>query len=149
MAKGCVLTSSNQLDLDKLVIVKDTTIHIISKFFKKCQDYTNLIEKMIHIMEGFKKIQVSQQKNLFVNIVVDFEEINFSNIDLEFVKELIKFFDEKYEYIINKIYCKNVTIIFKLFYKLIKPFLGSETTSKLKFIKKGSTKVLDQVPESD
>ena len=125
MAKGCVLTSSNQLDLDKLVIVKDTTIHIISKFFKKCQDYTNLIEKN------------------------DFEEIIFSNIDLEFVKELIKFFDEKYEYIINKIYCKNVTIIFKLFYKLIKPFLGSETTSKLKFIKKGSTKVLDQVPESD
>ena len=108
-----------------------------------------MIERMIQIMDIYKQIQDTQNKHLFANIVLDFEDINISNIDFEFMKHLIKFFEERYENILQFIYCKNVTLIFKMCYKLLKPFISSDVKSKLKFIKKGSTEILDTMPEND
>jgi hypothetical protein len=150
MGKGsAVLESSSQLDLDNMIIVQDLNINVATKYFKKCNDYTKMIERMIQIMEVYKKIQQTQNKTMFVNIILDFEDINYSSIDIEFLKHLIKFFDEKYEYIINIIYCKNVTLLFKMCYKIVRPFLSSDIKQKLKFIKKGSTKILDTIPDNE
>ena len=144
-----VLENSNQLNISQLILVKDTNIHIISKHFKKCADYTYLIEKLIRIMDVFANIQSTKKMNLFVNIVIDFEDIVYSNVDFDFIKSLIHFFEEKYEDIINIIYCTNVNILFKVGYKIVKPFLSKDITCKLKFIKKGSSKILDKINDDD
>ena len=149
MGKTCILENSNELDIDKMIKVKEMNIHVITKHFKKCKDYTELIKRMIEIMEAYKKIQVSQKINFFANIVLDFEDIHFSNVDFEFMKHLISYFEEKYENILNFIYCKNVTFIFKMCYKILKPFMNAEIKSKLKFIKKGSSEILDSLPENE
>ena len=149
MGKSVVLENASQLDLDKLITVKEFNIFVATKYFKKCRDYTKMIERMIQIMDVYKQIQDTQNKHLFANIVLDFEDINISNIDFEFMKHLIKFFEERYENILQFIYCKNVTLIFKMCYKLLKPFISSDVKSKLKFIKKGSTEILDTMPEND
>jgi len=144
-----VLENASQLDLDKLIIVKEYNIFVATKYFKKCKDYTKMIERMIQIMDVYKQIQDTQNKNMFVNIVLDFEEINISNIDFEFVKHLIQYFEEKYENVLHFIYCKNVTLLFKMCYKILKPFMSSEIKSKLKFIKKGSSEILDSLPDNE
>jgi len=149
MGKSCVLETAQQLELDKMIIVKDLNIHVMTKYFKKCKDYTDLIKRMIEIMDVYKNIQTTQGCNLFANLVLDFEEINISNIDFEFMKHLIKYFEEKYENILNFIYCKNVTFIFKMCYKILKPFISSDIKLKLKFIKKGSTEILDSLPDNE
>lgn len=144
-----VLENAGQLDLDKLIIVKEYNIFVATKYFKKCKDYTKMIERMIQIMDVYKQIQDTQNKNMFANIVLDFEEINISNIDFEFVKHLIQYFEEKYENVLHFIYCKNVTFLFKMCYKILKPFMSSEIKSKLKFIKKGSSEILDSLPDNE
>lgn len=144
-----VLENASQLDLDKLIIVKEYNIFVATKYFKKCKDYTKMIERMIQIMDVYKQIQDTQNKNMFANIVLDFEEINISNIDFEFVKHLIQYFEEKYENVLHFIYCKNVTLLFKMCYKILKPFMSSEIKSKLKFIKKGSSEILDSLPDNE
>lgn len=149
MGKSCVLETAQQLELDKMIIVKDLNIHVMTKYFKKCKDYTDLIKRMIEIMDIYKTIQDTKGCNLFANLVLDFEEINISNIDFEFMKHLIKYFEEKYENILNFIYCKNVTFLFKMCYKILKPFISSDIKSKLKFIKKGSTEILDSLPDNE
>ena len=149
MGKSIVLESANELDLDRMIIVKDFNIFVATKYFKKCKDYTRMIERMIQIMDVYKQIQDSQNKDLFANIVLDFEDINLSNIDFDFLKHLITFFEERYENILNLIYCKNVTLIFKMCYKILRPFISKDLKAKLKFIKKGSTEILDSMPDNE
>jgi len=144
-----VLETAQLLDLENMIIVKEFNIHVITKYFRKCKDYTPLIQRLIEIMEVYKKTQDLQGKNFFANLVLDFEEINISNMDFVFMKHLINYFEEKYENILNFVYCKNVTLLFKICYKIMKPFLSSDLKSKLKFIKKGSTEVLDTISEND
>ena len=149
MGKSIVLESANELDLDRMITVREYNIFVATKYFKKCKDYTKMIERMIQIMDVYKQIQDTQNKELFANIVLDFEDINISNIDFDFLKHLITFFEERYENILNLIYCKNVTLIFKMCYKILRPFISKDLKEKLKFIKKGSTEILDSMPDNE
>ena len=149
MGKSIVLESANELDLDRMITVREYNIFVATKYFKKCKDYTKMIERMIQIMDVYKQIQDTQNKELFANIVLDFEDINISNIDFDFLKHLIVFFEERYENIINIIYCKNVNLIFRMCYKILRPFISKDLKEKLKFIRKGSTEILDSMPDNE
>ena len=108
-----------------------------------------MIERMIQIMDLYKQVQDTQNKDMFANIIFDLEDINISNIDFDFLKHLIVFFEERYENIINIIYCKNVNLIFRMCYKILRPFISKDLKEKLKFIRKGSTEILDSMPDNE
>ena len=149
MRKSNILESANELELDKMIVVREFNIFVAAKYFKKCKDYTKMIERMIQIMDLYKQVQDTQNKDMFANIIFDLEDINISNIDFDFLKHLIVFFEERYENIINIIYCKNVNLIFRMCYKILRPFISKDLKEKLKFIRKGSTEILDSMPDNE
>lgn len=133
------LQNSNNLDLDNLVTSSNSnmSLTINIKYFKKCNDYTELIKK---IMEHTNKFQYySTKKNIkeFLNVIIDFTGVKVSCIDYEFLKMLFPFLDEHYPDLIKKINCVNVPQMFKIGYKVIRPFINKDTRKKILILSKG------------
>ena len=55
--------------------------------------------------------------NNFVKLIIDFDAINMSALDFEFIKTLINYLDTNYDEILTNIYCINVSFLFKMVYK--------------------------------
>ena len=97
-------------------------ININVRYFVKCRDYTELITHLMNIMNAFNEKKRLENKGKFVKLIIDFESINISSIDFEFVKTMINYLDTNYEEVITNIYCINVSLLFKMVYKILKPF---------------------------
>ena len=103
----------------------------------------------MNIMNGFVQRKTSENLDTFVNLVIDFDAINISSIDFEFVKTLINYLDTNYDEILNNIYCINVSFLFKMVYKILKPVLTKKVKDKIIFIKKGQTTEYRNLTEAD
>lgn len=143
------LENSNKLDIPKMIQFNDTSISIFVKHFVKCKDYTDLITHLINIMNGFAEKKKILNLNKYVKLIIDFESINISSIDFEFIKTMINYLDTNYDEVLTNIYCINVSLLFKMVYKILKPVLTKKVKEKIKFIKKGKNQELVELTEAD
>lgn len=133
------LENSKMLELDKLVTSSNSDMLLIIniKYFKKCNDYTELIKKIIVHTNKFKNYGDTNNIKEFVNIHIYFTDVKVSCIDYEFLKILFPFLDEHYPDLINKIQLLNVPKMFKIGYKVISPFINKDTRKKIIILNKG------------
>ncbi len=144
-----LLENSNKLDIPKMIQFNDTSISIFVKHFVKCKDYTDLITHLINIMNGFAEKKKTLNLDKYVKLIIDFESINISSIDFEFIKTMINYLDTNYDEVLTNIYCINVSLLFKMVYKILKPVLTKKVKEKIKFIKKGKNQELVELTEAD
>lgn len=143
------LENSDKLDIPKMIQFNDTSISIFVKHFVKCKDYTDLITHLINIMNGFAEKKKILNLDKYVKLIIDFESINISSIDFEFIKTMINYLDTNYDEVLTNIYCINVSLLFKMVYKILKPVLTKKVKEKIKFIKKGKNQELVELTEAD
>ena len=144
-----VLDSSDQLNISEMIQYGEEHININVRYFVKCRDYTELITHLMNIMNAFNEKKRLENRGKFVKLIIDFESINISSIDFEFVKTMINYLDTNYEEVITNIYCINVSLLFKMVYKILKPVLTKKVKEKIKFIKKGKNQELIELTEAD
>lgn len=147
--KRLTKSSSQELNIPQMIQSNENSISIKIRFFVKCNDYTPLISYIMNIMNGFVQRKTSENLDNFVNLIIDFDSINISSIDFEFVKTLINYLDTNYDEVLNNIYCINVSFLFKMVYKILKPVLTKKVKDKIIFIKKGQTTEYRNLTEAD
>ena len=103
--KSVTKSSSQELNIPKMIQYTDNSITINIRFFVKCNDYTHLISYIMNIMNGFVQKKTSENLDNFVNLIIDFDAINISAIDFDFVKTLINYLDTNYDEVLLNIYC--------------------------------------------
>ena len=103
-------------------------------YFKKQKDYT---EMTIYILDIVSKALLKSQKsnrNEF-DVIIYGRGLKLGQIDISFVKYLIKILYEYFPYKLGTCYIVNSSNIMKNFVKIIKSFLHKETREKIKLIK--------------
>ena len=144
-----VVSSSKELNIPEMIQFDENSLTIKIKYFVKCNDYTDLISYLMAIMNKFVEKKKAMNLNNFVKLIIDFDAINMSALDFEFIKTLINFLDTNYDEILTNIYCINVSFLFKMVYKILKPVLTKKVKDKIIFIKKGQTQELRNLSEED
>lgn len=147
--KSVTKSSSQELNIPQMIQYNDNSITIYIKYFVKCNDYTHLISYIMNIMNGFVQKKTSENLENFVNLIIDFDAINISAIDFDFVKTLINYLDTNYDEVLSNIYCINVSFLFKMVYKILKPVLTKKVKDKIIFIKKDQTTEYRNLTEAD
>ena len=140
---------SQKLSPTDIVKVSDNNIYIYFRYFEKKTEYTDLLTHIITIMNNFKKIQDTNNRENFVKVLADFEGIKLTKLDFDFIKELLNYLETNYNNILSEFYCLNVTVVFKMAYKILKPMLNKNVKSKIKFLKKGDNSKLIEIHEND
>ena len=138
-----------QISPSDIVKVSDNNIYIFFKYFEKKKDYTELLTHIISIMNKFKTVQDQTGKDNFVKVLADFEAIKLARLDFEFIKELLNYLETNYDNILSEFYCINVTVVFKMAYKILKPLLNKNVKKKIKFLKKGDNSKLVEIHENE
>ena len=131
-----VVSSSKELNIPEMIQFDENSLTIKIKYFVKCNDYTDLISYLMTIMNQFVEKKKAMNLNNYVKLIIDFDSINMSALDFEFIKTLINFLDTNYDEILTNIYCINVSFLFKMVYKVLKPVLTKKVKEKIIFIKK-------------
>lgn len=147
--KSVTKSNSQEINIPQMIKYSDNSITINIRFFVKCNDYTHLISYIMNIMNGFVQKKTSKNLDNFVNLIIDFDAINISSIDFDFVKTLINYLDTNYDEVLSNIYCINVSFLFKMVYKILKPVLTKKVKDKIIFIKKGQTEEYRNLTEAD
>ena len=147
--KSVTKSNSQEINIPQMIKYSDNSITINIRFFVNCNDYTHLISYIMNIMNGFVQKKTSKNLDNFVNLIIDFDAINISSIDFDFVKTLINYLDTNYDEVLSNIYCINVSFLFKMVYKILKPVLTKKVKDKIIFIKKGQTEEYRNLTEAD
>jgi hypothetical protein len=127
------------MDADKekfIFIDKQLRLHVVIKYFKKSKNYEDIIKYIFDVIE--KTIELRKQ---YLNIItletyVDLKDYKLKELDLEFIKMMIHYCQEKYPDNLDIIYVKNANIMIKSLYAIIRPFVDKETRKKIFFLKK-------------
>lgn len=147
--KSSTIKNSNQLNIPEMIQYNQDSLTINIKYFVKCNDYTELITYLMNIMNKFAEKKKKLNLNNYVKLIIDFDAINISSLDFDFIKTLINYLDTNYDEILTNIYCINVSFVFKMVYKILKPVLNKKVKDKIIFIKKGQTEELRNLTEAD
>ena len=147
--KSSTVKNSNQLNIPEMIQYNQDSLTINIKYFVKCNDYTDLITYLMNIMNKFAEKKKKLNLNNYVKLIIDFDAINISSLDFDFIKTLINYLDTNYDEILTNIYCINVSFVFKMVYKILKPVLNKKVKEKIIFIKKGQTEELINLTEAD
>ena len=140
---------SNNYSVNDIIKFNDNNIFIYFRYFEKKDDYTDLLTYLMTGMNKYKNIQESQNRNHFVKVIADFDGIKLAKLDFDFLKELLNYLDVNYDKLLSEFYCVNVTVVFKMGYKIIKPLLNKSVKSKIKFLKKGENSKLIEINENE
>lgn len=127
---------SNFLDYSNLYYnLENGDIFLKTKYFFKQTDYTEFIKHIIQVTNNSVKIKKSIFNENTFNIFIDMKETKLKNFDQDFLKQLIKFLEDSYPDTVNKMYFRNVPIMFKSAWILMRPFIGKDTRKKIIFEK--------------
>ena len=134
---------SEELYFSNLINLFKDKIVLNLMHFRKSNDYTRLIEYIIKNVDKYKQYGKEHNVTLFLDLYIDFAKIKMANIDMEFIKMLLRFLQDRYTDIIKQIICVNVSIMVRFIYKILKSCLDKETQDKISIIpnsKNGSQK---------
>ena len=140
---------STEMNITQMIQYSENQLNINVRYFVKSADYTDLLTYLINIMNAFAIKKKKENLGNFVKVVIDFDAINISSIDFDFIKTLINYLDTNYDELLTNVYCINVSFLFKMVYKMLKPVLTKKVKEKIIFIKKGQTQELRNLTEAD
>lgn len=127
---------SESLDYSQLYFnLENGDIYLKTKYFYKQSDYTEFIKHIIQVTNNSVKIKKKLYNQDTFNIFIDMKETKLKNFDQDFLKQLIKFLEDSYPDTVDKMYFRNVPIMFKSAWILMRQFIGKETRSKIIFEK--------------
>jgi len=138
-----------EMNITQMIQYSENQLNINVRYFVKSANYTDLLTYLINIMNAFAIKKKTQNLGNFVKVVIDFDAINISSIDFDFIKTLINYLDTNYDELLTNVYCINVSFLFKMVYKMLKPVLTKKIKEKIIFIKKGQTQELRNLTEAD
>ena len=118
-----------------MFVDKELNIMVDTKHFKKLKDYTQFIIYMVNLIDTTLNLRMKHYNNNTINVNIDLLQYKIKELDLDFIKMIIIFFQDKYPDNLNKIYVKNATILIKGLYKILKPLICKETRDKIVFEK--------------
>ena len=113
-----------------MYVDKELNIIVDTKYFKKLKNYTEFIIYMVNLIDTTLTFN-----NNTINVIINLLQYKIKEIDLDFIKMIIVYFQDKYPDNLNKIYVKNATILIKGLYKILKPLICKETRDKIVFEK--------------
>lgn len=136
----CKNNSDEDDYFNTLLKFDDKNIVLNLCYFKKSNDYTSLIEFIIKKVDKYKHYGELHKLEFFVDLYIDFSNIKMANIDMDFIKMLLRFLQDNYTDIINQIICIHVSIMFKFIYKFLKTVLDKETRDKIVIVSSKNAK---------
>lgn len=135
---------SNMLDYNNLYFnLENGDVCLTTKYFYKQSDYTEFIKHIIQVTNNSVKIKKAVFNQDTFNIYIDMKETKLKNFDQDFLKQLIKFLEDTYPDTVDRMYFRNVPIMFKSAWVLIRPFIGRDTRKKIIFEKAVKQKALN------
>ena len=135
--------TNEELYFNNLINLFQDKIVLNLMHFRKSKDYTSLIEYIIKNVDNYKQYGNEHNVTLFLDLYIDFSKIKMANIDIEFIKMLLRFLQDRYTDIIKQIICINVSMMVRFVYKILKSCLDKDTRDKITIIpnsKNGSQK---------
>ena len=82
------------------------------------------------------QIKTKRLNSSTLDIYIDLKGYTLKQLDYEFIKNIIKIFQETYPNNLRIIYIKNYNFMVKTVYSIIKIFIDKETRKKIFFVKK-------------
>ena len=132
-----------EYDKEKFIFIdKQLRIHVVIKYFKKRKNYENIIKYIFDVIEKTIELRKLHMNIITLETFVDLKDYKLKEIDLDFIKLMIHYCQEKYPDNLDIIYVKNATIMIKSLYAIIRPFVDKDTRKKIFFIKKKKSKRL-------
>ena len=118
-----------------MYVDKELNIIVDTKYFKKLKNYTEFIIYMVNLIDTTLTFNNKHFNNNTINVIINLLQYKIKELDLDFIKMIIVYFQDKYPDNLNKIYVKNATILIKGLYKILKPLICKETRDKIVFEK--------------
>ena len=124
-------------DKEKFMFIdKQLRLHVTIKYFKKSKNYEDIIKYIFAIIEKTIELRKQHMNIITLETYVDLKEYKLKELDLDFIKMMIHYCQEKYPDNLDIIYVKNATIMIKSIYAIIRPFVDKDTRKKIFFLKK-------------
>ena len=143
-------------DKEKFMFIDNKLrLNVVIKYFKKSKNYEEIIKYIFAIIEKTIELRNKHMNIITLETYVDLKDYKLRELDLDFVKMMIHYCQEKYPDNLDIIYVKNATIMIKSLYAIIRPFVDKDTRKKIFFLKKkkktkeikGSSDPVDDNPE--
>ena len=128
-------------DKEKFMFI-DTKLrlHVVIKYFKKSKNYEAIIKYIFDVIEKTIELRTTHLNIITLETYVDLKDYKLKELDLDFIKMMIHYCQEKYPDNLDIIYVKNANIMIKSLYAIIRPFVDKDTRKKIFFLKKKKKK---------
>ena len=124
-------------DKEKFMFIdKQLRLHVAIKYFKKSKNYEDIIKYIFDIIEKTIELRNQHLNKITLETYVDLKDYKIKELDLEFIKMMIHYCQEKYPDNLDIIYVQNANIMIKSLYAIIRPFVDKDTRKKIFFLKK-------------
>ena len=128
-------------DKEKFMFIdKQLRLHVTIKYFKKSENYEDIIKYIFDIIEKTIELRNQHLNKIKLETYVDLKDYKIKELDLEFIKMMIHYCQEKYPDNLDIIYVQNANIMIKSLYAIIRPFVDKDTRKKIFFLKKKKNK---------
>ena len=124
-------------DKEKFMFIdKQLRLHVVIKYFKKSKNYEDIITYIFNVIEKTIELRRQHLNIITLETYVDLKDYKLKELDLDFIKMMIHYCQEKYPDNLDIIYVKNANIMIKSLYAIIRPFVDKDTRKKIFFLKK-------------
>ena len=128
-------------DKEKFMFIdKQLRLHVAIKYFKKSKNYEYIIKYIFDIIEKTIELRSQHLNIITLETYVDLKDYKLKELDLDFIKMMIHYCQEKYPDNLDIIYVQNANIMIKSLYAIIRPFVDKDTRKKIFFLKKKKNK---------
>ena len=129
------------IDLNNFMYTDSNLCLIVNiKYFKKRKNYEDVILHIFNVIESTITLRKKHLNIITLETYVDLKGYKLKELDLDFIKIMIQYCQEKYPDNLQIIYVKNASIMIKSIYSIIRPFVDKDTRKKIFFIKKNKNK---------
>ena len=123
-------------DKEKFIFIdKQLRLNVVIKYFKKSKNYEYIIKYIFDIIEKTIVLRSQHLNIITLETYVDLKDYKLKELDLDFIKLMIHYCQEKYPDNLDIIYVKNANIMIKSLYAIIRPFVDKDTRKKIFFLK--------------
>ena len=129
------------IDLNNFMYTDSNLCLIVNiKYFKKRKNYEDVILHIFNVIESTITLRKKHLNIITLETYVDLKGYKLKELDLDFIKIMIQYCQEKYPDNLQIIYVKNASIMIKSIYSIIRPFVDKDKRKKIFFIKKNKNK---------
>ena len=133
------------IDLNNFMYTDSNLCLIVNiKYFKKRKNYEDVIRHIFNIIETTIALREKHLNIITLETYVDLKGYKLKELDLDFIKIMIQYCQEKYPDNLRTLTLKNANVMFKTIYSVIRPFISKDTRDKIFFENKKNKKIKEQ-----